>query len=279
MNNQFTIISHAVFIGLTPLIPIPVVDDLVKSFFQKNLVRLLATSYNLSLSTGEVDMLAEERGEGCVNGCVNGCVFGLVEYLVKRLVRKVIFLLEWRRAINLVTHAYYIGYLMDHAFSQGWYVPGDVKRAIQLRTSIELARRGANTGLVQRIVQSSFNQSRMAVLGAVKQISNSFQDVALRRSRIWLRRLVAVRLRRFAPRLSRWLYRRLRPVAGASDPLVDAENMVAQTLERESPGFRAALQQLILNIQERLSEVPRGHFETLEQRLAGALKSNQVAGG
>lgn len=272
MNNQLTIISHAVFIGLTPLIPIPVVDDLVKSFFQKRLVSSLADSYHLSLSPAEIDMLAEERGEGCINGCVNGCAIGLIEYLVKRLIRKVIFLLEWRRAINLVTHAYYIGHLMDYAFAQGWYVPGDVRRAIALRTAIEWARRGANTDLVKRIIQSSFDQSRAAVLGAVQQVSHSVQDITLRRSRIWLRRLLAVRLRRLAPRLSRWLYRRLRPVDGAPDPLVDAENVVAQTLERESPGFGAGLQQLIATLQDRLAEVPQSHFEILEQRLAGALK-------
>ena len=38
-GNQKLIITHAVLTGLTPLIPVPIVDDLVKSYFQRRLVR------------------------------------------------------------------------------------------------------------------------------------------------------------------------------------------------------------------------------------------------
>lgn len=108
--------------------PVPILDDLIKSFFYKNLVRSLAAAYHLSLSPGEVAALGEERGQGCMNGCL----IGVVEYLAKRLARKVIFVLEWRRAIDLVTHAYYVRHLTDYAFQQGWYIPGDPNQALQL---------------------------------------------------------------------------------------------------------------------------------------------------
>lgn len=267
MNRQLLIVSHSVFVGLSPLIPIPIVDDLVKNFFYQNMVRSLAAAHNISLTQAEINVLAEERGEGCLNGCV----FGLVEYLVKRLIRKIVFVLEWRRAVNLVTHVYYIGHLLDYAFEQGWYKPADVKSAMQLRTAIERARRGANTNLVKRVVQSSFDQSRTAIMGAVDQVSRSVQDITLRRSRIWLRQLLAVRLRQFSPRLSRWFYKRLRPDAREIAHVAEVEKMVAQTLERETPSFGAPLRDMIEYLQENLNAVPREHFETLEQRLAGAM--------
>ena len=41
-NNQGTIATHAVLAGLTPLIPVPVVDDIAKNYFRRRMVRGLA---------------------------------------------------------------------------------------------------------------------------------------------------------------------------------------------------------------------------------------------
>src|SRR5262245_43958384 len=92
LMNQTLIIAHAVLIGLTPLIPIPVLDDLVKSFFYRRLVELLVFRHKLTLSPGEVNILAEDRSRGLFNGCL----LGTLEYIVKRLIRKLTIILEWR---------------------------------------------------------------------------------------------------------------------------------------------------------------------------------------
>ena len=264
--NQLIIITHAVLVGLTPLIPFPVLDDLVKAFFCRNLVQSLASAHGLGLSAEEVAALAEERGRASLSGCL----FGLLEYLVKRLVRKVIFVLEWRRAIDLVTHTYYVGHLLDYAFKQGWYTPGDVNQAARLRAAVEEARAGANTNLVRRIVQLSFNQSRQMVLEAVQQVSDSVQNIAIRRSRVWLRRTLVIRLRQYASRLARRLYSRLRPTEAEIAQMAQAEKTVAQTLERESPSLTAGLGGLIAQLQDGLTGLPRGHLEVLQDRLEGS---------
>jgi hypothetical protein len=265
--SQFVIVSHAALVGLTPLIPVPILDDVVKSFFYRTLVQSLASAHDLSLSADEINALAEERGRGCLNGCL----FGLIEYLVKRLVRKVIFVLEWRRAIDLATHTYYVGHLLDYAFQKGWYTPGDVSRAARLRAAIERARGGANINLVKRVVQSSFDQSRKAVFATVQQVTDSVKDITLRRSRVWLRRTIAVRMRQRAPRLARWLYVRLRPTEIESAQVAQVESAVAQSLERETPRFNAALSDLLTRLQENLAALPREHFDVLQDRLENLL--------
>ena len=272
MMNQTTIITHAVLIGLTPLIPLPVLDDVVKSFFYKRLVRSLATSYKLSLSANEVNVLAEDRGQGLLKGCL----VGTLEYIVKRLIRKLTIVLEWRRAIDIVTHAYYVGYLMDYAFQQGWYMPGDVQQAARLRSAIETARRNANTVLVKRIVQSSFNQSRTVILRSAQEVSRSLQDIAFRRSRMWLRRQLAVRLRGRSPRLARWLYRRLRFTEAENAQAAEVENTVAAKMEEESPEVEGALSGLITRLEtyiDALQKEHQEHFEGLQKRLEHGLKS------
>jgi len=273
--NQTLIITHAVLIGLTPLIPIPVLDDLVKSFFYKRLVELLAFRHKLTLSVSEVNVLAEDRTQGFFKGCL----IGTLEYVVKRLIRKLTIVLEWRRAINVVTHAYYFGYLMDYAFQQGLYMPGDPRQAVRLRSAIETARLNANTNLVKRIVQSSFNQSRAAVLRAVQQVSRSLQDIAFKRSRVWLRRQLAVRLRGRAPRLARWLYKRLHFTEAENAQAAEVENTVAEKLEQESPEVEGALQGLIARLETYLDALQKEHaehFDMLQKRLEDSLKVNQM---
>ena len=273
--NQTLIITHAVLIGLTPLIPVPVLDDLVKSFFYRRLVQSLTSRCKLTLSTSEINILAEDRGQGLVKGCL----FGTLEYIVKRLIRKLTIVLEWRRAIDIVTHAYYVGYLMDYAFQRGWYTPGDPQRANQLRSAIETARMNANTDLVRRIVQSSFNQSRSVILRAVQQVSRSLQDIAFRRSRVWLRRQLAVRLRGRAPRLARWLYKRLHFTEAEDAQATEVENTVAEKLEQESPEVEGALQGLIARLETYLDALQKEHaehFDRLQKRLEDSLKVNQM---
>ena len=270
--NQTTIITNAVLIGLTPLIPVPLLDDFVKSFFYKRLVRSLASSYKLTLSTDEINILSEDRGQGVVRGCL----IGTIEYIVKRLVSKLTVVLEWRRAIDIVTRAYYVGYLMDYAFQQGLYTPGDLRQADRFRSAIETARANANTQLVKRIVQSSFNQSRGVILRVVQQISRSLHDIAFRRSRVWLRRLLAVRLRARAPRLARWFATRLHFTEAENAQAVEVENMVDEKLERESPEVEGALQGLISRLETYLDAFQKEHeeqFTRLQKRLKAALQT------
>jgi hypothetical protein len=230
-----TLVTYAVLIGLTPLIPIPLLDDLVQGFFARSLVHSLAYAAGLSLSDAEIAALAEER-----RGCLTGCLLGTVEYLVKRLVRKIIFILEWRRAVDLATHSYYTGRLLAHAFSQGWYEPGDAGRAARLRAAVEAARAGANMSLVRQVVGRTFSQSRALVVSAVGQMADSVKDLAGRR----------------------------RGAAGV-------EAAVAQRLEREAPQIKMTLGDLIERMQVNLSALPDDHFDALESRLEAAVKSER----
>ena len=264
MIIPLTITTYAVLVGLTPLIPIPILDDLVKGFFYRKLIQTLAGNHKISLTADEMTALSEEQSKGCVYGCL----FGTFEFLVKRLVRKIIFILEWQRAIDLVTHTYYVGHLLEYAFAQGWYPPGNVEQAARLRKAIEQTRAGANTNLVKRTVRDSFNQSKQRVLSTVQQISDSFRDLAFRRSRIWLLRTLSVRLRRRFPRLARWLYGRLRPSEADLDRVRQTEDAVAEKLEAEAPRFRDSLNEVIARLQTNLTQLPNEHFEGLEAQLA-----------
>jgi hypothetical protein len=185
----------------------------------------------------------------------------------------VLFVLEWRRAIDLVTHTFYYGYLLNYAFEQGWYVAGDPNNAAKLRTAVEQARAGANTNLVKRLVQSTFNQSRQLVLGTVQQISDSIRDIAFRRSRMWARRTLAARLRQRVPWLGRLLYRLFKPNDWELEQVRRVESEVDERLTRESPRFQAGLGGVIAQLQAGITELPSDHFEEMQTRLEKSLKT------
>jgi hypothetical protein len=115
-NNQRSIITHAVLTGLTPLIPVPFVDDLVKGYFQRRLVRSLAAAHGRELTPEEIATLTEDRRSGCTRGCL-GQVF---IFPLKMIFRKVFFFLEWKRAVDLTSHSYHQGYLLDYSLREGW---------------------------------------------------------------------------------------------------------------------------------------------------------------
>lgn len=161
--NHRAILTHAVLIGLTPLIPIPIVDDWVKSTFQRGLVRQVAGARGINLTGEQIEALIQENfWDGCIESCL-----GVVFYLLRRLLSKVLFFLEWRRAFILVGQTYYNGFLLDAALMDGYPLAGEngsSAEAARLREAIRRARYGANLRLIQRLFRNAVRP--FSLLGA-----------------------------------------------------------------------------------------------------------------
>src|SRR5947208_15949086 len=102
-GNQRILVTHAVLAGLTPLIPVPVVDDLAKNYFRKRMVRRLAAANGRGLGVEELTALTRER-EG---GCLRRCLVPAIVYPLKAVFRKVFYFLEWKRAVALSSRTYH----------------------------------------------------------------------------------------------------------------------------------------------------------------------------
>src|SRR5205085_3062606 len=113
-GGQRGLVAHAVLVGLTPLIPVPVVDDLAKNYFCERLVRRLAAANGRGLSIEELAALTRER-EG---GCVRGCLVAAVVYPLKAVFRKIFYFLEWKRAVDLASRTYHFGYLVNYTMQR-----------------------------------------------------------------------------------------------------------------------------------------------------------------
>lgn len=108
---QRTLVAHAVLVGVTPLIPVPVLDDLTKKYFRKRLVRSLAAANGRTLGDEELSALVRERERGCLSGCL----VAVFIYPLKAIFRKVFYFLEWKRAADLTSRTYHFGYLVAYS--------------------------------------------------------------------------------------------------------------------------------------------------------------------
>ena len=228
--NQRSIITHAVLIGLTPLIPVPFIDDVVKGYFQKRLVRLLASAHGRQLSPEDVAVLTEDRGSGCLRGCLGQAFI----FPLKMIFRKVFFFLEWKRAVDLTSHSYHQGYLLDYSLREGWLAARtpQSRSAAEVRTAIEEVCREAPIKPVESAIKLSFRQSKSMLKAGAKVLERALKRVTGRPDETQLTEVVTS---------------------------VEAEE------EREIGGVVSRLQKLI-------EAIPDDHFSTLRTRLAARLR-------
>lgn len=171
--RQHVLVLHAVLAGLTPLIPVPLVDDLLKSYFRKRLVRSLAASAARALSEEEVDALAAEGGGGCLRGCFTT----VLVYPLKAVFRKIFYFLEWKRAADVTSRTYHFGYLVGHALRprEDGQSPLDLRGARAVNEAIEAVCREAPIKPLEAAVGGTFSKSKGVLKGAAALLTGSLR--------------------------------------------------------------------------------------------------------
>jgi hypothetical protein len=172
-GNQRSLVMHAVLVGLTPLIPVPVLDDLTKNYFRKRLVRTLAAANGRSLSDEELNALAAERERGCLSGCL----LTVLVYPLKAAFRKVFYFLEWKRAVDLTSRTYHFGYLVNYALQRGDERPAilDLRRASEINEAIQAVCLEAPIKPVESAIGGTFRQSRRVLRAAANLLAASLR--------------------------------------------------------------------------------------------------------
>jgi hypothetical protein len=161
--HQSQILTHSVLVGLTPLIPIPFVDEMVRELLLRRMVRILAAAHRVDLSPAEVRTLADEPKESWFKGAA----MSVVLMPIKLIVRKAFFVLQGKRVIDLASTAYHRGYLLDVAFADRWCVPEGPRRPHEIRQAIDAVCREANTEPVAWAFRAGLEQSWQGMIGVV----------------------------------------------------------------------------------------------------------------
>ncbi|MBX7219245.1 MAG: hypothetical protein K1Y36_04810 [Blastocatellia bacterium] len=161
--KQYIILKHALLAGLTPLIPIPLVDDWVKAYLLRRQVRKLAAFHNVELDPEIIKTLADEPE----TGCLTGCLASVLVLPLKLIFRKVFVVLEWKRAVDTLSRVYHRGYLLECALDESWYTPQGAFSAAELRTAIDTVCTKVKTDPIEHALAATFRKSKDLVTAAV----------------------------------------------------------------------------------------------------------------
>jgi hypothetical protein len=172
-QQQRSLVTYSVLAGLTPLIPVPFVDDLVKNYFRKRLLRSLAAEAGRALSEEELNALAAEQERGCVTGCL---LTALV-YPLKAVFRKLFYFLEWKRAADLTSRTYHFGYLAGYAMRPraGGASALDLRGARAVGQAVDAVCREAPIKPLEAAVGGTFRKSRRVLKGAAALLASSLR--------------------------------------------------------------------------------------------------------
>jgi hypothetical protein len=181
-SRSLPIVFSTLLIGLSPLIPIPVVDDLITAALCRWRVKYLAEQYGLKLQKKEIQLLADEQGVGCFD-IITKRAFG---YVLKEIAENMLIWVEAGRAVNLLARTYYYGILLDYAFSEGLYKVGHLSEAKRLHNNIYEVRKGANTRQLKDLLKaSSKNAKDLSALFISDVYKQYFKNIPIIVKKYW----------------------------------------------------------------------------------------------
>jgi hypothetical protein len=113
---DWAIYADATFAGLSPLIPIPLLDLAFEWFFKRRLLGSITRRRGRPLQPAVYQTM--NRGEGCAEGCLLWPV-KLIFVLLKRISRKLLYFLTIKEATDQLSHYWHRAFLLDYMLALG----------------------------------------------------------------------------------------------------------------------------------------------------------------
>jgi hypothetical protein len=228
---------HSLLIGAALFMPIPFLDERLAAFLWKRMVSELAKQHNKNLTNEQLQALSY----GFRFGLSDGCLF-VVKRIFKELLQEILFILEWRKAIQLASDAYYSGFLLNELFA---YQGFDPAKAGQYALALQKAKQGVNMKLVQGVFRGTFRSGKGVLATVGKWLSSITVGYA---KESWARRK--------------------KKKSGESVSEEQMENF----FEMYRSMLLTLLSDLILQLQSGIGSLPREHFDTLKNKLFDELR-------
>lgn len=228
---MFTVIYHSLLIGAALFVPIPFLDDRLATFLWKHMVSDMAKSHTRTLTKEQIQILSYQSRFALSDGCL----YIIVRFFTE-LVQEILFLLEWRKAINLATDAFYSGYLLNELFA---YEDFDPAKVGQYAIAMQKAKQGINRKWVQGVYRAQFRSGKGILTSVVK----------------WLSSITVGYMK------ESWVRRKNRKNANTA-----SEEQMENFFEMHKSKFQELLKDLIASVQTGIGALPKEHFEALRRK-------------
>lgn len=159
-RSEAVLVGHAVLVGLTPLIPVPIVDDLVKDALERRLVREVGRAHGVELDDDAVKALVGEQGSALAELAKNAALFPF-----KLIMRKVFMVLEVKRASDAASLAYHRAYLIERALRHRWLAPLGPIPASDVRRGMDAATNAISISPLSKALDAVFSLDHVQALG------------------------------------------------------------------------------------------------------------------
>ena len=238
---MFTIMYHSLLIGASLFAPIPLLDEKLAAFLWKRMVSELAKSNKRTLSEEQLAALSYQYKFVLSGGCLY-----VLKRIFKQISQEIIFFLEWGKALDMATDAYYSGYLLNELFASDTFDPAKINR---YAVAMQNAKKGFNTKLMRGVIKGTFRASRGALWSIVK----------------WLTSLATEPIKELGKRALR---RR-------NDPAF--EQRMGGFFERNKAKLDGLIAELKTHFDEGLGGVPAQHFEELKSKMLEELRRQEIS--
>ena len=147
--------ADATFAGLATLIPLPLVDSLIESYFRRRMVRNIAKRRQVRLPDPIYQHMTRE---GCNWGAVLLWPITLLWKFLKKLSRKILYFLTVKEATDKLSYYWHRAYLLDYMIAQGHLEQEET--AVLARTALEQVLDTITTSPLTKVAQQVANNAR-----------------------------------------------------------------------------------------------------------------------
>lgn len=238
---MFIVMYHSLLIGASLFAPIPFLDEKLAAFLWKRMVSELAKSNKRTLSEEQLAALSYQYKFVLSGGCLY-----VLKRIFKQISQEIIFFLEWGKALDMATDAYYSGYLLNEIFSSEEFNPAKIGHYAVV---MQKAKKGFNMKLMRGVIKGTFQSSRNVLWSIVK----------------WLTSLATEPIKELGKRA---LGRR-------GDPVF--EERMGGFFERNKAKLDGLIGELKTHFDEGMGGVPAQHFDELKSRMFAELQVHETS--
>ncbi|MEM9293059.1 MAG: hypothetical protein AAGD01_15365 [Acidobacteriota bacterium] len=166
-------VFYSLMAGMTPLIPIPWVDDQVLGWVRARMVRTQGRSAGYEIGDrAQAALLGQERIDA-VGGCFGWMLslpFRVVFYLLKKIFKKLVLIFTLKDCVDVFSTTFHEGYLLTRAMERRVVAPeelaprAEIYAARHLRWAVAATCEQVDTSPVRRLVKGVFGGSRRVLL-------------------------------------------------------------------------------------------------------------------
>lgn len=163
---------HAVASGLTPLIPIPFLDDYALRQVRERMVRAVLQEQGLPTPAKAVSILAGSHVSSTLGGHLLGLLKSAALFPFKKIFRRAFLVLWVKDCVDMASYSLHHGYLLQHALSRGDLDASTLEQDVPLRVhdAILAACREVDSRPINQLLGRLFASSRLLIAEATQAL-------------------------------------------------------------------------------------------------------------